>query len=200
MEKETLVAEGIPNSLVYEEIDGQPIYYRGYREVLSGQKKLEDIMGCSDVQGIVVSAMLEYLYPTIAREKYKIVTNEIGLHIERGNNLSSDIAIYLKSDILRTPLKNKYFDIPPRVAIEIDTKADFSSFDTPTNYYQAKTEKLFAFGVAEVVWLFSETRKVMVARPGKDWVTKDWNKPVTILDQYTFTVSDLIKQGGIALP
>lgn len=136
----------------------------------------------------------------VAEEEYEIITNEIGLHIERGNNLSSDIAIYLKSDILRTPLKNKYFDIPPRVAIEIDTKADFSSFDTPTNYYQAKTKKLFAFGVVEVVWLFSETRKVMVAQSGQDRITKDWDKPVTILDQYSFSVADLLKRGGIGLP
>lgn len=62
MEKEIVVAERIPDSLVYEEIDGQPIYYRGYREVLSGHKKLEDIVGCSDVQGLIVSRVLRFLY------------------------------------------------------------------------------------------------------------------------------------------
>ncbi len=192
--------EKVPGVLVYEEMDGKPIYYRGYRDVLTSQKKPEDIMGCSDVQGIIISAMLEYLYPTIARDQYKIITNEIGLHIERGSNLSSDIAIYQRADLLRAPLKNKYFDIPPQVAIEVDTKADTGNFNTPAGYYHAKTEKLFAFGVAEVVWLFSENRKVMVARPQQDWITKDWDKPVIILDQYSFSVADLIEKGGIDLP
>ncbi len=114
--------------------------------------------------------------------------------------MSSDIAIYRKADLVRTPLKNKYFDIPPQVAIEVDTKADMGSFNTPAGYFHAKTEKLFAFGVAEVVWLFSESRKVMVARPEQDWVTKDWSKPITILDQYSFSVADLIEKGGIELP
>lgn len=200
IETVTIPVEKIPDVLVYEEIDGKPIYYRGYRDVLAKQKNPEDIMGCSDVQGIIISAMLEYLYSTVSKEEYKVITNEIGLHIERGNNLSSDIAIYRKSDILRTPLKNKYFDIPPKVAIEIDTKADTSSFNTPADYYYTKTEKLFAFGVAEVVWLFSENRKVMVARPQQDWVIKDWDKPVTILNAYSFSVADLIEKGGIGLP
>lgn len=193
-------SEKIPDALVYEEMDGKPIYYRGYRDVLAKQKKPEDIMGCSDVQGVIISKLLRFLYREVAEEKYEIITNEIGLHIERGNNLSSDIAIYRKADLVRTPLKNKYFDIPPQVAIEVDTKADTDNFNTSAGYFHAKTEKLFAFGVAEVVWLFSENRKVMIARPEQDWVIKDWSRPITILDQYSFSVADLIKKGGIDLP
>ncbi len=195
-----VLSEKVPDVLVYEEMDGRPIYYRGYRDVLANQKNPEDIMGCSDVQGIIISAVLEYLYQHVASDHYKIITNEIGLHLERGNNLSSDIAIYEKSTLQRTPLKNKYFDIPPLVAIEIDTKADTSSFNTPADYYHTKTEKLFAFGVKQVVWLFSANRKVTVAYPQQDWITKDWDKPVTILEQYSFSVADLIKKGDIDLP
>ena len=192
--------EKIPESLVYEEIDGRPIYYRGYRDVIAQQKTVEDIMGCSDVQGIIISTILEYLYQNIPSEQYKIITNEIGLHLERKNNLSSDIAIYSKVLLQKTPLKNKYFDIPPQAVIEIDTKADTSSFNTAADYYHLKTEKLFSFGVQEVIWLFSGNRKVMVARPQQDWLIKDWSKPVTLLDQYTFSVADLIEKGGIKLP
>ena len=200
MEKEEVLTEKIPDTFIYEEIDGKPVYYRGYREALAQNKGAEDIMGCSDVQGIVISAILEYLYQNVAREKYKIITNEIGLHIKRGSNLSSDIAIYEKAAIQRARLKNQYFDIPPRVAIEVDTKADTSSFNTPADYYHTKTEKLFTFGVEQVVWFFSENRKVTIAHPQQDWITKDWNKPVTILNQYTFSVADLIEAGGIELP
>jgi len=39
----------IPKSLIYEEIDGKPFYYRNWKKVLNQQKKLEEIMGCSGI-------------------------------------------------------------------------------------------------------------------------------------------------------
>ena len=200
MEKETLIAESVPDSLIYEEIDGQPIYYRGYREVLAGQKKLEDIMGCSDVQGLVVSVLLDHLYHQVDRSKYRIITNEIGLHIDIGNNLSSDIALYDKALLQKTPLKNKYFAIPPRAVIEVDTNAETSDFNASADYYHLKTEKLFEFGVKEIIWFFTKTRKVSVSHPQQDWLTKDWSKPVNLLGTYSFSLADLLKAEGIDLP
>jgi hypothetical protein len=35
----------IPEALVYERVNGQPIYYYGYQDYLKGEKALEDIMG-----------------------------------------------------------------------------------------------------------------------------------------------------------
>ena len=190
----------IPKSLIYEEIDGRPIYYRGYQAVLANQKTLEDIMGCSDVQGVIISTILEYLYQNVSTKQYKIITNEIGLHLARKSNLSADIALYDKAVLQKTPLKSQYFEIPPRAVIEIDTKADTSSFNTPADYYYAKTNKLFGFGVQEVLWIYTQTKKVMVARPQQDWIIQDWSKPVTLLEQYTFSIADLIEKDGIKLP
>ena len=91
---EKIPSEKVPDVLVYEEMDGKSIYYRGYRDVLAKQKKPEDIMGCSDVQGIIVSTVLRFLFRELPEDQYEIITNEVGLHLERGNNLSSDIVIY----------------------------------------------------------------------------------------------------------
>ncbi len=200
MAETATIPEKIPDTLVYEEIDGRPIYYRGFRDVLAQKKTAEAIVGCSDVQGLIVSVLLEFLYQEIDKDQYRIITNEIGLHIEKGNNLSSDIAIYRKSDLRKTPLKNEYFDIPPVVVIKVDTKADMTNFNASADYYHAKTEKLFAFGVEQVLWFFSQNRKVMSALPQQDWITKNWQKPVTLLNQYTFSVADLLSKEGIELP
>lgn len=190
----------ILSTLRYEMIDSQSIYYRGYYEVLTEQKEIEAIVGSTDVQGLVVSSLLKFLFRNLSDDKYRVLANEIGLYIDKNNSLCADIAIYSKALLQKTPLKNKYFDIPPAAVIEIDTKADTSSFNTAADYYHTKTEKLFSFGVQEVIWLFSGNRKVMVARPQQDWLIKDWSKPVTLLDQYTFSVADLIEKGGIKLP
>jgi hypothetical protein len=34
----------IPDALIYEIVDGRPIYYKGYRDVLSGKTNLESAM------------------------------------------------------------------------------------------------------------------------------------------------------------
>ena len=55
-------------------------------------------MGCSSLQGIIISILLRYLYAHTDENEFEIVTNEIGLHMSLGNNLSSDIILYNAED------------------------------------------------------------------------------------------------------
>ena len=50
MSASTLEPQTIPDTLIYEMVDGQPIYYRGYREVLAGKKTVEEIMSDGNIQ------------------------------------------------------------------------------------------------------------------------------------------------------
>ena len=45
--------KNIPESLVYEMMDGKTLYRKGYKQVLAGKKTLEEIMGASSLQSIV---------------------------------------------------------------------------------------------------------------------------------------------------
>ena len=45
----------IPEYLIYEMDEGKPIYYRGYKEYLQGQRALEEIMSSSYIQSFLVS-------------------------------------------------------------------------------------------------------------------------------------------------
>ena len=36
--------QNIPDELIYEMVKGKPIYYKGYLDVLSGQKQLQEIL------------------------------------------------------------------------------------------------------------------------------------------------------------
>lgn len=51
----------IPDALIYEVMDGKPIYYRGYKEVLSGKKSIEDIMASSTLQAFIITYLLKVL-------------------------------------------------------------------------------------------------------------------------------------------
>ncbi len=50
-----LSTRNIPPALIYEMWQGKPVYYRGYRDVLAGKKTIEEVMSCSDLQGVLVS-------------------------------------------------------------------------------------------------------------------------------------------------
>jgi hypothetical protein len=40
----------ISESLIYEQVNGKPLFYNGYKEVLSGKKSLESRMGISFIK------------------------------------------------------------------------------------------------------------------------------------------------------
>ncbi len=187
----------IPEALVYEMMDGKPIPYRGFEAVLNQEKEPEDIIGSSGLQSIIVSAILRHLFRVLPEEKYEIVTNEAGLHLDKNNNLSTDIGIYLSEKLPVASLTNHYLNIPPQLAIEVDTKASMVSFNNPADYYHKKTQKLLDFGVEMVIWIFSESKKVMSANAGEDWITADWHKEINLLNGVMINLSEILKKRGI---
>lgn len=80
--------------LVYEVMDGQPLYYRGYKDVLAGNKTAEEIMGSSTLQWVLASFFMKIMYCGLDEKKYWFASNEAGVHINHRNNLSHDVAIY----------------------------------------------------------------------------------------------------------
>lgn len=184
---------------IYEEIDGVPLYYRGYKEAIAQNLSVENIMGSGELQSTLVSIILEYLYGNLAKSRYRIISSEAGLHLKKKTNLSADIAIYDKSTLARRKLQNKDFDIPPLVNIEVDTKADLQDFPAGTDYYHIKTQKLLDFGVQQVIWFFTHSRKVMIAHPDQPWITTNWDQPVQLLENYTFSLTALLQQEDIQL-
>jgi hypothetical protein len=48
----------IPAYLICEELEGKPLYYKGYKDVLSGKKTKEDIMGASGLQMELISYLV----------------------------------------------------------------------------------------------------------------------------------------------
>ena len=51
--------KAIPKELIYEMVRDKPVYYRGYRKVLTNEKCLEEVMGCSALQGQLVAWIVE---------------------------------------------------------------------------------------------------------------------------------------------
>jgi Uma2 family endonuclease len=181
----------IDKQLVYEEIDGRPIYYKNYHKVLLSQATFEDVMGSSESQFVVISAILKYLYRNMDDVSYWIATNEAGLHISSGNNLAADIAIFNRRTAPPRVRNFKYQDLPPEVVIEVDIKADTAEFSAPVEYYRQKSRKLRDFGVGKVVWVNTEARSVMF---NEDLAPVSWDMPFEVLPGLTLTIGPLVRQ------
>ena len=186
----------VPKNLVYEWLNGKPIYYRGYKNVLNGKLKSEDIMGSSRIQAFFISLIVERLLPHLLKT-HKIFYSEMGVHISVGNNLSTDIAIYRRSDL--TPqwlMQDTYADLPPLVVIEVDTKAAPESVEDFNTYFTDKMQKYLDFGVEQVVWVFTKTKKIWLAeKGGQSWLIVNWDYQLTVLSE-KFTIEQLIKDYG----
>ncbi len=188
--------EKIPDYLIYEVMDGKPYYRKGYKDVINKTKTVEEIMGSSSLQFILIDYLLGIIYGFIDRSKYYIATNEAGLHLSKNNNLANDIAIYSSTILTPDKIVNRYADVPPQLVIEIDTKIDGENNNVAINL---KTQKLLNFGVERVIWIFTENQKVMIATSGEDWVIKDWNKDVEIMNGNIFNIANYLQEKGIKI-
>ena len=93
----------VSDALIYEIMDGQPIYRKGHRDVLAGKKTIEEIRGASTLQSVIVAYIVMQIGKFIDDDAYFVLTGESGVHIDHRNNLANDVAIY--DQAVLTPAK-----------------------------------------------------------------------------------------------
>ncbi|MCU0353748.1 MAG: Uma2 family endonuclease [Cytophagales bacterium] len=186
----------IPEYFVKEEMDGVPYYYKGFRKVLARENTLDEIMGRSVLQAVILDVIKRFLYGRLSNE-YIIASNEAGLHLKLNDNVANDIAIYQKDDV-KDLFSKKYFDVPPKFVIEVDIDVEAEvEKSQELQYVLKKTEKMLHFGVPKVVWVFSEDRKIMLAEPNRDWIITSWNTDIGLMDDIVLNLESLLKENGI---
>jgi len=190
-EKQKKQIESVPQHLIYEVLDGFPVYYWGYKEVLKGNKTLEDIRGYTGLQSFLMNRIGDF-WRTSLFPKYQILIGGGGLYLNQKNNFVLDLAIFPEKSFSYKNLTNNYIDSPPMVVLEIDTKADPDIY-RHSNYLPSKTQRLLDFGVEQVVWVFTEPEKVMVATNECPWLTVNWSDEINVLGQ-AFTIEKIIEE------
>jgi uncharacterized protein (DUF2164 family) len=56
---------------------------------------------------------------------------------------------------------------------------------------------LLDFGVEKVLWIFTRHQKVMVAIKYQDWLTKNWNQEIELLDGEYFNIGKFLADEGV---
>lgn len=186
----------IPEQLVYEVTDQGPIYYQGYREYLDGTKTLEEIMGSSILQSFLVTRMAHFISASLPKE-YWALSSELGIQLARGKYRAADIAIVRRDAMKKVKDKRKYLGFAPEVVIEVDIKAELETIEglkDSLGYIDTKTKELFQFGVKKVIWVLTDTEKVVVAETGQSWTFVDWDKDITVLEDCSINVMAIVDE------
>ena len=187
----------IPDALICEIMDGKPLYYKGYQDVLTGKKKAAEIMGSSSLQAFIVSYLMKCIYSFIDDDAYTVLVSEPGVHLDRRDDLSNDIAIFDQNALPGSKISRKYADVPPKIVVEVDIDADVTEL-TETGYIHKKTRKLLAFGVEKIIWVLTETQAVLVATTERTEIL-DWNRDLELMDGHLFNIGAQLKRKGITL-
>ncbi len=184
----------IPASLIYEMDEGTPIYYRGYKEVLNKKKTLEQITGSSALQSLLIVLIIKHLSNHLSND-YAILSSELGFKFAHKSWRNLDLAIYDKRKIADKSvfLSNKYIEIAPEVVIEIDAKAEFTESLDFDSYFQKKTDQLLEADVQRVIWIFTATKKHLVAVKDQKWEIDNWTTDVAVTKDISLNIPQLLE-------
>ena len=185
--------QNIPEQLIYEMVDGKPVYYRGYREYMQGEKNVDELLGITYLQSLIITKLVFLLMSNLGND-YVVLTNEIGLQFKDKGWRAADIAIVEKQKLKGIKKKNKYLSVAPKIVIEIDTKAELEEVKDSLGYFHKKTDELLEFGVEKVIWIFTDSEKIMVSEKNKDWQILNWSKKITILNDLEINLQELIDE------
>ena len=50
------------------------------------------------------------------------------------------------------------------------------------------------FGVKKVIWIFTQSKKVMIAVKDKEWITVDWSEPISMIEDIVINLEELVKE------
>jgi hypothetical protein len=64
----------------------------------------------------------------------------------------------------------------------VDIKVETGNFATEKDYIFETTTKILNSGFPMVIWITTQSRKLMRAEPGKDRIVADWIREVELLE------------------
>lgn len=82
---------------------------------------------------------MQIMFRTLDAKKYWFASNEAGVHLNHRNNLSHDVAVHDRTALTVDKINKKYANVPARVAVEIDVKADLPN-EADRNYVNRKPQ------------------------------------------------------------
>ncbi|MEL6719731.1 MAG: Uma2 family endonuclease, partial [Bacteroidota bacterium] len=108
----------------------------------------------------------------------------------------ADIAFFKKKQITQLDEREQrqFVKFAPELVIEIDIKADADSLDSILDDIHKKTQQLLDFGVYQVVWIFTKSKKITLAQNQLPWMTYDWDADLTLMENVQLNIANLLEE------
>ncbi len=146
-----------------------------------------------------------YLFQTIAQKidftSFRLYVGEIGNHLDHRNNLTLDLAIYDRQLLTAKKINTRYIDVAPKVVIEVDVRVELEDrrADAFDEFVLRKIRKLHEFGTEKIIWLFTNSKTIIVATPGNSWGVFDLKDDVEVMDGISFNLGKYLESEEIGL-
>jgi hypothetical protein len=182
--------KNIPDSFIYEIIQGRPVYYNNIEKI--SENPSGEIMGSSFLQAHLVAMIVGILFGKLDLKKYIVTTNEAGFRYAENSFRALDVAVFEREKVRDELLSEEYVKTAPETVIGVDTKADPKQYGDMMYYINEKTDDLLNAGVVKVIWIMTRSRKVMIAEQGKPWIIANWDYNIVIADNVNINIKHLI--------
>ncbi len=157
-------------------------------------------MGSSKLQAWIIDLLLRVLYQHLDLRKYKVLSNEVGFRTGRRSWRNLDIAVFDRQQLLQEGVDEKYVQTPPKVVIEVDTKADLQKYEDLLSYVIEKVQDLHQAGVERVVWILTRNRRVVIAEQQEaEWKIVPLDEEIELMEGIRCNVAALLRQEGVEL-
>ncbi len=180
--------------LTYEKVNGKPIYYRNYKKVLKGELLPEAVRARTALQAFLLTQIMFFLIEALGTKRYLTLPGELRFYYKKNSWRSIDIGIFEREKFEPFILSDKPLTAPPKVAIQIDTKADLSRYSNLKEYTYEKTQDLLDAGVEKVVWIFTRPKKVLIAEKGKKWIVQDVAEDIPLIEGIVLNLKELAER------
>jgi Uma2 family endonuclease len=164
---------------------------------LSGLKIWEEIIGCSSYQSVLIGYLNAQLWNHLEDAPYWVMSNEIGNHLSEESKTVYDIAVFDEANLPAHRIGAHYINVPPKLVIEVDVKIETESKTPGDIAWQIKTNKLHEFGVEKVVWFFTTSQRVLIARLNEDWIFTDWHRNIELWEGLKVNVGQYLAKRRI---
>ena len=192
-------SQNTTDCLIYEIIDKKPIYFKGYQDVLSGEKQVGEITGSSMLRSYILTNITTEIFNFLADDLFTILTHT-NLYLDKSNNLAGDILIFDNNVLKGETIDKHYADVPPKIAIEVDVTADTTEVGGVDGYIYKKVRKLLDFGIEKVIWINTFTKTILIADSDKEtWLVENWEKDVEVMEGLTINIPAMLAKKKIVV-
>jgi Uma2 family endonuclease len=164
---------------VIEKIDEIP----EHSIVLNGKEV--EIRACS-IKHSKWTSKLNYNMEKLYRKKYHILTNEVGILINKKPLLILSADIVLVSKKRLKDISDRILEIPPDLVIEIEKEKEEIDIEEKMNYYNS-------IGIKKQIWVFLSKREVIVIEDNKRSIYS-FDDEIELLEGKKIKFSDIEKE------